>query len=57
MLETAPTAIHRDDASLPCVTVDSGVDLKVLQVKIRAGLWVIRNRFHPCSSVANPLPH
>ena len=57
MLETAPTAIHRDDASLPCVTVDSGVDLRVLQVKIRAGLWVIRNRCHPCSSVANLLPH
>ena len=57
MLETAPTAIHRDDASPPDLTVDSGVELKVLQVKIRAGLRVIRNRIYPCSSVANPLPH
>jgi len=51
MIDVAPTAIHRDDASLPYVTVDTGVELKVLQVKIREGLWVIRNRFQPGARV------
>ena len=51
MLDSAPTAVHRDDASLPYVTVDQGVELKVLQVKVREGLWVIRNRFHPGARV------
>ena len=51
MLEAAPTAIHRDDATLPYVTVDQGVELKVLQIKVREGLWVIRNRFAPGARV------
>jgi hypothetical protein len=46
-----PTAVHRDDASLPWITVDQGIELKVLQVKIREGLWVIRNRFAPGTRV------
>jgi len=44
---SAPTAIHRADDHLPYVAVDQGVELKVLQVKVREGLWVIRNRFAP----------
>lgn len=51
MLEAAPSAIHRDDDSLPYVTVDQGVELKVLQIKVREGLWVIRNRFAPGARV------
>lgn len=51
MLETIPTAVHRDDETLPYVFVDQGVELKVLQVKINEGLWVIRNRFAPGSRV------
>jgi 2,4'-dihydroxyacetophenone dioxygenase len=51
MLESAPSAIHRDDSSLPYVTVDQGIELKVLQIKVREGLWVIRNRFAPGARV------
>ncbi len=51
MLEAVPTAVHRDDAALPFVTVDEGVELKVLQIKVREGLWVIRNRFAPGAHV------
>lgn len=51
MIDVAPTAVHRDDASRPYVTVDTGVELKVLQVRIREGLWVIRNRFQPGARV------
>ncbi len=51
MIDVAPSAVHRDDAALPYVTVDTGVELKVLQVKIREGLWVIRNRFAPGARV------
>jgi hypothetical protein len=51
MLEAVPTAIHRDDESLPYVFVDQGVELKVLQIKVREGLWVIRNRFQEPTEV------
>jgi 2,4'-dihydroxyacetophenone dioxygenase len=47
-----PTAVHRGkNARLPYVFVDERVELKVLQVKIREGLWVIQNRFHPGAKV------
>jgi 2,4'-dihydroxyacetophenone dioxygenase len=51
MLDSIPTAVHRDDASLPYVTIDTGIELKVLQIKVQEGLWVIRNRFHPGARV------
>ncbi len=51
MLEAIPTAIHRADDDLPYVTVDQGIELKVLQVKVKEGLWVIRNRFAPGARV------
>ena len=51
MIDAVPSAIHRDDAALPYVFVDRGVELKVLQIKVREGLWVIRNRFHPGARV------
>ena len=31
--------------------VDQGVELEVLQIKVREGLWVIRNRFDPGAEV------
>jgi 2,4'-dihydroxyacetophenone dioxygenase len=51
MLEAIPTAVHRDDASLPYLTIDQGIELKVLQIKVKEGLWVIRNRFAPGAKV------
>lgn len=38
---------HLGADDLPWVTVDEGVELKVLQVDLARGLWVIRNRFQP----------
>ena len=46
-----PTALHRGEDELPFVTIDEGVELQLLQVDIPNGLWVIRNRFQPGSSV------
>jgi quercetin dioxygenase-like cupin family protein len=51
MIEAIPSALHRGDDTLPYVTIDQGIELKVLQIKIREGLWVIRNRFAPGSRV------
>lgn len=51
MLEAIPTAVHRDDESLPYLTIDQGIEIKVLQIKVKEGLWVIRNRFAPGAKV------
>ena len=51
MIETEPSAIHRNDDALPYVLVDQGLELKVLQIKVSEGLWVIRNRFAPGTRV------
>lgn len=50
-IEAIPTAIHRADDSLPYVVAGDGIELKVLQVKLEEGLWVIRNRFAPGARV------
>jgi 2,4'-dihydroxyacetophenone dioxygenase len=42
-----PDVAHLGADDLPWVTVDQGVELKVLQVDLASGLWVIRNRFQP----------
>jgi quercetin dioxygenase-like cupin family protein len=46
-----PTALHRGEDELPFVTIDTGIELQVLQVDIPNGLWVIRNRFAPGARV------
>ncbi len=51
MLEAIPSAVHRDDESLPYLTIDQGIEIKVLQIKVKEGLWVIRNRFAPGAKV------
>lgn len=42
-----PDVAHLAADDLPWVTVGEGVELKVLQVDLARGLWVIRNRFQP----------
>lgn len=48
---TAPFAVpevaHLGADDLPWVTVDAGIELKVLRIDLPTGLWVIRNRFQP----------
>jgi len=47
----APSAILRDDAALPWVEIDAGVEIKVAQVDLDNGLWIVRNRFAPGARV------
>ena len=42
---TEATHVGHDDC--PFVDMGDGVDLKVVQVDVEAGLWIIRNRFAP----------
>ena len=47
IVEGIPQAIHRGAEECPYVDVGDGVELKVVQVDIDHGLWVIQNRFQP----------
>ena len=47
----SPSAILRDDAALPWVEIDTGVEIKVAQVDLDNGLWIVRNRFAPGARV------
>src|SRR5690606_33871323 len=42
-----PEVAHLAADELPWATVDDGAELKVLQVDLARGLWIIRNRFQP----------
>jgi quercetin dioxygenase-like cupin family protein len=42
-----PVAQHVDDADCPWVDSGMGFELKVVQIDIPQGLWVVRNRFNP----------
>jgi 2,4'-dihydroxyacetophenone dioxygenase len=47
MIDTAPTAIHRGEDDLPFVDLGDGNSLQLLQVDLANGVWVVRNRFDP----------
>jgi quercetin dioxygenase-like cupin family protein len=49
--EGIPRAIHRGADECPYVDAGDGVQLKVVQVDIPLGLWVVQNRFAPGSRV------
>lgn len=49
-----PSAEHIGDDEFPWARVGPDIELKVLQVRVSEGLWVIRNRFAPGVEVA---PH
>jgi quercetin dioxygenase-like cupin family protein len=49
--ETAPTAIHRGEADLPFVDLGDGTHMQLLQVDLATGIWVIRTRFTPGTTV------
>jgi len=42
-----PAALHRGDDELPFVESEPGVLVKLVQVDIPTGLWVVRTRFAP----------
>ena len=46
-----PAALHRGEDELPFIEFGPGQELQLLQVDLDVGLWVIRNRFQPGTSV------
>jgi quercetin dioxygenase-like cupin family protein len=42
-----PTAVHLGDETIPWIDTGAGIELKVLLVREKEGLWIIRNRFQP----------
>ncbi len=48
---TEPPTVHRGEDELPFVNLGDGSLLQVLQVDLGAGIWIIRNRFVPGTSV------
>lgn len=51
IVETAPTAIHRGEDELPFVDIGDGTLLQLLQVDLAQGVWVVRNRFAPGTTI------
>jgi len=47
MIQDVPAATHRGEEDLPWVQLGPHLELKVAQVDLDAGLWVLRNRFQP----------
>jgi quercetin dioxygenase-like cupin family protein len=46
LAEAVPTAIHIGADELPFVEIGNGNKLKVIQVKVREGLWIVENIFN-----------
>jgi len=46
-----PRAIHRGADELPFVATGDGTHLQVLQIDVDAGLWVVRTRFEPGTTI------
>lgn len=51
-IDTAPSAIHRGETELPFVDLGDGTLLQLLQVDLSVGVWVVRNRFAPGTTIA-----
>ena len=45
LTENAPTAVHIGADELPFVDIGDGAKLKLIQVKVREGLWIVENIF------------
>ena len=45
LIESTPSAVHIGADELPFVDIGDGNKLKVIQVKVREGLWIIENIF------------
>lgn len=46
-----PAALHRGEEELPFVYFTEGVDFQLMQVDIDLGLWVVRTKFAPGTTV------
>src|SRR5215469_18110672 len=46
-----PRALHRGESDLPFVDTGGGVHLQALQIDVEQGLWVVRTRFEPGTTI------
>ena len=44
-------AVHIGESELPFVATGPGTEVQVLQVDLNQGLWVVRTRFHPGTTI------
>ncbi|MEZ5225534.1 MAG: 2,4'-dihydroxyacetophenone dioxygenase family protein [Acidimicrobiales bacterium] len=44
---SAPETVHRGVDDLPFVKLPDGTELQVVQVDLATGIWVLRTKFHP----------
>ena len=51
IIDNAPSTIHRGEADLPFIDLGDGVTLQLLQVDLAQGIWVLRNRFAPDTTI------
>jgi quercetin dioxygenase-like cupin family protein len=51
VVERPPAAILRQEQDLPFVDVGDGTELQLLQVDLAQGIWVVRNRFGPDTTI------
>lgn len=49
--ELAPPTIHRGEAELPWVDIGDGSTIQLIRVDLATGVWVVRTRFAPGSTV------
>ena len=47
MTDTLTEAVHLGEDDIPWVDTGIGLELKLVQADIKAGLWIVRNRFEP----------
>ena len=50
-VQAPPTAIHRSEDDLPFVDVGDAGLLKLVHVDLASGVWVVRNKFKPGTTI------
>ena len=51
VIENAPATIHRGEDDIPFVDLGESGHLQLLQVDLAQGIWVVRNRFDPDTTI------
>jgi quercetin dioxygenase-like cupin family protein len=54
-IDTAPRVQHRAEAELPFVPMGEGQHVQLLQVDLDHGLWIVRARFEPGTTIPRHL--
>lgn len=51
VIEEGPPTVHRSESDLPFVDLGEGGKIQLLQVDLAQGVWVVRNRFEPDTTI------